>query len=285
MTSAVDRELRDTTGEVVPQYEADDKHLQRALKLYKNPTIAAVAAQISYYESTMTPEQRRRRAVAEAEKPWYIIDPRTSKFMGYWDFTTSLALLFTALVTPVEVAFVSTPEDRWADPLFRLNRAIDVVFVVDVCFQFVLMYPAVDNDNPSGERWIKDPRDISKRYVRSFWFYVDMISIGTSLFDIFSPQGGAMSRLKALKAIRCLRLFKLLRVLNASRVFERWEKRLSINYQVLLIDHPTPPARPLHESSANHSTRGEARPGPCAARTDRMPLAPHASSPLGLLSR
>ena len=226
---------RETSAEVVPQYEALDKHLQRARKLYNNPTIAAVAAQISYYESTLTADQRRRRSIAEKEKPWYLIDPRTSKFMGYWDFTTSLALLFTALVTPVEVAFVQMPEDRWRDPLFLINRVIDVVFVVDVCFQFVLMYAAVDNDNPSGERWVKDPREIAKRYVRSFWFYVDMISIGTSLFDIFAPQGGAMSRLKALRAIRVLRLFKLLRVLNASRVFERWEKRLSINYQLLSI--------------------------------------------------
>ena len=45
--------------------------------------------------------------------PKWLIDPRTSKRMGYWDFTTVMALLFTALVTPFEVAFlepVTPPE-------------------------------------------------------------------------------------------------------------------------------------------------------------------------------
>ena len=34
------------------------------------------------------------------KKPWYVIDPRE---IWWWDATTSLALLFTAVVTPFEV--------------------------------------------------------------------------------------------------------------------------------------------------------------------------------------
>ena len=38
-------------------------------------------------------------------RPWWILDPRYSKFCPLWDFTTALALVFTAIVTPWEVAF------------------------------------------------------------------------------------------------------------------------------------------------------------------------------------
>ena len=35
-------------------------------------------------------------------KRW-IIDPRVSKRIGYWDITAGVALIFTAIVTPYEV--------------------------------------------------------------------------------------------------------------------------------------------------------------------------------------
>ena len=36
-----------------------------------------------------------------------VIDPRSSKFLPQWDMLTALALLYVALFTPYEVAFVS----------------------------------------------------------------------------------------------------------------------------------------------------------------------------------
>ena len=35
-----------------------------------------------------------------------IIDPRHSKFLTFWDATLAVALIFTAVVTPYEVAFL-----------------------------------------------------------------------------------------------------------------------------------------------------------------------------------
>ena len=61
----------------------------------------------------------------------WIIDPRTNRLIAYWDLATTAALLFTALVTPYEVAFLSMPPTwatAWAHPLFVLNRLIDVTF-------------------------------------------------------------------------------------------------------------------------------------------------------------
>ena len=40
------------------------------------------------------------------EGRWYLVDPRRSKKLPYWDALTSICLIFTALVTPVEVAFL-----------------------------------------------------------------------------------------------------------------------------------------------------------------------------------
>ena len=81
--------------------------------------------------------------INQAVKPWYVIDPRKSKWMPMWDGVSFVAMLFTALVTPFEVAFLEPP-DSWAtagrDPLFALNRVVDSVFMLDLMLQFVIMF-------------------------------------------------------------------------------------------------------------------------------------------------
>ena len=62
-------------------------------------------------------------------------------------------------------------------------------------------------------------RKIAWRYVASFWFMVDVLSIGVSLFDILAPTHGPLARVKGFRAIRALRLMKLVRLVNASRIF------------------------------------------------------------------
>jgi hypothetical protein len=97
------------------------------------------------------------------EHPW-MIDPRRSKVMGYWDGATSvrmrgrrgsstggvsgvaftrcgltvsavsqIALIFTALFTPFEVALIGSGDINWA--LFAVNRLIDLVFIIDMFLQ------------------------------------------------------------------------------------------------------------------------------------------------------
>ena len=82
-------------------------------------------------------------------------------------------------------------------------------------------------------------RKIAWRYVTGVWFVVDVLSIGVSLFDILAPTSGPLARFKGFRAIRALRLIKLIRLagrlVNTSRIFKRWELKLSINYGVLSI--------------------------------------------------
>ena len=148
---------------------------------------------------------------------------------------TSVALIFTAIFTPIEVGFIPTPENRWSDPLFLINRVVDAIFVVDVILQFFIMVPIIDHSTLEGVRFEKSPRIIAKAYLTSAWAPVDFISVSVSAFDIFAPADSEIAKFKGFRAIRVLRLVKLMRIIKSSKIFSRWEKRLSIHYGILAI--------------------------------------------------
>ena len=84
-------------------------------------------------------EAKTRKRARELKRSKYLLDPRTSKLMPNWDVVTSIALIFTAIMTPVEVGFMDIPADRWADGLFITNRCVDIIFILDVLMQFFIM--------------------------------------------------------------------------------------------------------------------------------------------------
>ena len=89
--------------------------------------------------------------------------------MQVWDIVTTLCLIFTALVTPYEVAFLEMPRtwsDAWNDPLFVINRFIDLVFITDMTLQFGLMYQ--DQNRLDGVKWIDEPSQIFNNYVKGW---------------------------------------------------------------------------------------------------------------------
>merc|ERR1719160_2103973 len=61
------------------------------------------------------------------------IDPR-SPYMRWWDGTVLLALLYTSVVTPYEVALIK----QSFGVLFAINCLVDIVFVKDMMMQFFL---------------------------------------------------------------------------------------------------------------------------------------------------
>ena len=183
---------------------------------------------------------RRSSEVTIRDRSWYlgqlksqtIIDPRTNMFIAYWDGLTTLALLFVALVTPVEVSFLKPPppSERWDNGLFLINRYIDVVFILDMIFQFRIAYAT---DSADGTRWILNGYRIARHYGCSWWFALDFFSVMTSLFDLVGSEG--TEDLKVLRAVRTLRLIKLVKLARGSRIFKRWEMRISINYSYLTL--------------------------------------------------
>ena len=77
--------------------------------------------------------------------------------MRWWDLLIFLALIFTALVTPYDVAFL----DNRLDAFFFVNRTVDSVFFTDMMFQFFLWYQeGSDSGGPSADP--RPPRDDCK---------------------------------------------------------------------------------------------------------------------------
>ena len=64
--------------------------------------------------------------------PWYLVHPRKAGWLVPWDAAIATALVFTAFVTPFEVALL---EGGGVDALFVnvINRVIDILFMLDMC--------------------------------------------------------------------------------------------------------------------------------------------------------
>ena len=162
-------------------------------------------------------EQVERMRARLAMNYSYVILPN-HKYLQRWDLVTMLALIFTALVTPVEVGFTSKALGI-TDALFIVNRSVDLVFICDLVLQFNLSY----RDELKGGQLIKSRKAIARRYLRG-WFSVDFVSVIP--FELLPvPPSFKMMRL-----IRLLRLLKLARVLKASRMLARYETVIDLTY-------------------------------------------------------
>mmetsp|Transcript_156729 Transcript_156729/g.503047 ORF Transcript_156729/g.503047 Transcript_156729/m.503047 type:complete len:298 (-) Transcript_156729:212-1105(-) len=98
-----------------------------------------------------------------------VLNPESSMFLERWDLITMSCLSWVAVVTPVQLALMQ-PE---LNLFFGLNCMVDVVFFLDLCFQFVVAYQ-VKTDY--GFIWVSDHRRIFRHYVRT-WFPIDLGSI------------------------------------------------------------------------------------------------------------
>lgn len=172
---------------------------------------------------TILEEVERVRLLLRRLNSNWIVDPH-SNMMRYWDVVTFAALTFTAIVTPVEVAFTgsTTPSKNGRITheigIFTLNRIVDMVFLVDIVLQFFVAF----YDETMGSMLIKSHWAIRKRYMRG-WFSIDLIS--SIPFDVLGliNSGKKNKVLQFLKTLRLLRLLKLARVIRASRILARWE--------------------------------------------------------------
>ena len=235
----------------------------------KHPEKNARDTSVSPAKSTKGASDKPVSSLHEKPKPCFMIDPRTSTFLANWDTACGIALSYTALACPFEVAFLG-PETNWRSGRFWINRIIDLFFLFDMFMQFVIMYaeePKVEVD-PRKQvlvraglvKKIKVVQMITRidkttlRYLRT-WFLIDFLSIITVVFDILPLFESALSEdavvvahetasgsssvgetneidpaLKILRFIRVLRLVKLVRVVKASRLIARWQTSISIDF-------------------------------------------------------
>ena len=150
----------------------------------------------------------------------FVLEP-TSKLVQKWDAITFIALIFTAIMAPVEAAFFNEHQDT-LDARFFLNRVIDLVFYFDIYMQFVVCYHSKANN-----LLIKSRRLIAKRYLAG-WFVPDVLSCIP--IDILAFLLTSQKQRKLLRMLRMLRLFKLIRVARAKRIVGRWRQKIVMSF-------------------------------------------------------
>ena len=150
-----------------------------------------------------------------------------NKFRERWDVAMIVLLIFTATVTPFEVAFL----DGDVNVLFAINRVVDMAFIIDLIFNFLTPYRG---SAAEGREWVISKKEISKKYLKT-WFIVDFLSVlPLDLIGIVASID-TLSRLRIIRVLRLLKLLKLFRVLRAMRILKRFETKVAINYQLLLL--------------------------------------------------
>ena len=190
------------------------------------------------FVTAMAAEAVKRSSVRRGDKVSspsgipFILDP-SSKRMQQWDLLMMILLLFTATVTPFEIAFIPTDPDSL---MFLINRFVDACFICDMVFNFMLAYEAEDEG-----MWVISHRLIAKRYLRG-WFTIDLLScipytlISMSIKSSVDAEAAEfVEQLVILRVVRLLRLIKLLRILRASRVLRRWESKLALSYATMSL--------------------------------------------------
>jgi hypothetical protein len=182
-----------------------------------------------------------------------IINPRSSWWMPYWDFTSFAMLFFTAVVTPVEVVFTRDGDPGW----FFLNLLVNLFFFCDLILNFFMAY---QEDANKGTQWVTDRRLIIRHYVRT-WFVLDLLTVvpfsmiakivaeepilcidGVGVLHSNKScnqeaEAGTNSAelLRLIRTLRLLRLVKLLRILRASRIITRWQDFFGFSYAQLSL--------------------------------------------------
>lgn len=156
----------------------------------------------------------------------FLINPDLNRFIPIWDGVTMCALLWVALVTPIQVSML----EAQFDVMFVLGLVIDFIFITDMILQFFTMYPAATSIGGS-KQMERNHRNIIVHYLKG-WFIVDLVSvIPFDMVNLLLTPDGEVGRLKTIKVIRTLRLLKLTKILKSSRIFHRIEVSAHFPYQ------------------------------------------------------
>ena len=155
-------------------------------------------------------------------RPPLMIDPR-SKFARKWDQIIAVLLLFTAIVTPYEVAFISTQYNA----LFYINRVVDFLFLVDIVFAFSTGFQ--DQNIGTGTYvWNFDRKRVALRYLRGL-FFIDLVSLVPFDWIAISMNNPTLEKLKVLRTL------KLFRIVKSGRILRRLEDSINVDYNLLTL--------------------------------------------------
>jgi len=155
-----------------------------------------------------------------ANNPW-ALHPEKTKACRHWDIVMFLTLSYTSVVAWFEVGFWPVTEEF--DSWFWINRAVDVVYFMDLFLQFFLQY---ETQTQTATVWVNRSRMIALHYLRT-WFLFDLLSnLPYDCFYIISKEtngGGGKDLVKLAKAVRFLKVFKMIRFSRMARFWTAWK--------------------------------------------------------------
>ena len=161
----------------------------------------------------------------EKEIPWIILPDNPYKKM--WDLLIAFLILYSAIITPYDIAFSDNNKVNWFEIL------IDVLLGIDIVLTFFSAY--TDDE----ENLVKNHKKIIKKYLKS-WFIIDIISVlPISYFLNLDGKYGSLTKISKLpKLYRLIKLTKLLRITkmsskgNLNKVTKFFMEKLKINANV-----------------------------------------------------
>ena len=93
---------------------------------------------------------------AMRSREYGLLKPR-GKFMQRWDIATAGALAFTLFVTPFEVGMdLPTSIDGGFIVLFVINQIVALIFLIDICVNFVLPTPNGTKGGYERRHWVRN---------------------------------------------------------------------------------------------------------------------------------
>lgn len=178
----------------------------------------------------------RRRLLDE------LLDPASQRVL-YWNLVVFMALVFTAVVTPVEAAFsegiavkrVTSHEFNSAGDklLFISNRIIDLVFLVDMLKNIflVVQHPIVIKKSSTVSAVAHDRLKHAQALAQT-WFPIDLLSVIP--FDLIF-MGSHSSCILRICVLRLLRFLRLLKLGQSGRILRHWQALHSISFAKLAL--------------------------------------------------
>ena len=178
---------------------------------------------------------------AGQKQPCCLVDPRRSmRWLQYWDVVSITALLYVAIITPYETAFLP-PAKSMLEPVFVINQVVAAIFLFDFLLQFNLIQQITTRDG--DKKWVSDRATLVRHYLHG-WMLIDLVSIAVSFFDFLpfivgaeGARAGTASPvdLKLLRVLRTLKIVRMVKLLTGSRVIRKYEVRVAINYAMLSL--------------------------------------------------
>jgi len=175
---------------------------------------------------------RDRRAVLSNLRQPFLVLPN-STFRMAWDISMATFLMYVAVFTPFQMAFLAADHDiatpqEWPF-FFALDRLVDLIFLVDMGINFRSAWYITDiniiffNQNEAIRRYLKG------------WFALDFLALlpWDALPLIFNFDSSSGLRLP--KLLKLVRLMKILKVVGANRILRRMEQNMGVKYGVVRL--------------------------------------------------